>query len=124
MKRKFLKFLYNRNEAMFGDIIVESFFGNIPKETSIPALDFMANNKNVLERFFSVQAYHLTRKAITSGKHVEFYDGALMIIKALVLAMNRSRIEKVAPIAGEKKENPLAGVNKFMEGIDKIIGEK
>jgi hypothetical protein len=120
MKRKILKFLYDKNEALFADFIVESFFGNIPRDTSVPALDFMANNKNVLERFFSVQAYHLTRKAITSGKHVEFYDGALMIIKALVLAMNRSRITKKNPIVGEKKENPLEGVNKFMEGMDKI----
>lgn len=115
MKRLFLKWIYRKYEAQFADIIVEEFFGNIPRDVAVPALDFLANSRTVLEKFFSIQAYNLTRKAIGSGKNVEFYNGALMIIKAFALGMNRTRTQKVEPITNEKEIDPLEGVNEFLK---------
>jgi hypothetical protein len=117
MKRKILAWLYKRYENLFADIIIIEYFGNIPRDVNVPALDFMANNRTVLEKFFSIQAYNLTRKAIGSGKNVEFYNGALMIIKAFVLGMNRTRGVKVDPITEKAEVNPLDGVNDFLSAI-------
>ena len=118
MKKIFLAWIYKKYQPEISDLIVEEFFGNIPPDTATPALDFMANNRTVLEKFFSVQAYHLTRKAIGSGKNVEFYNGALMIIKAFVLGMNRIRGAKVDPIKTEVEIDPLIGVSEFLNKIN------
>jgi len=117
MKKKIIAWFYKKYQPELSDIIVEEFFGTIPRDISTPALDFMANNRTVLEKFFSIQAYHLTRKAISSGKNVEFYNGALMIIKAFVLGMNRTRGVKVDPITEKVEINPLEGVNDFLKSI-------
>ena len=117
MKRFLLKWIYKKYQPEISDLIVLEFFGNIPRDVATPALDFMANNRTVLEKFFSIQAYNLTRKAIGSGKNVEFYNGALMIIKAFVLGMNRTRGVKVDPITEKVEVNPLDGVNDFLSAI-------
>lgn len=119
MKRRLLKFLYRRYETIFADLIVESYFGEIPASMKVPAIDFLAGGRNVLERFFALQAYQLTRRAIGDIKNKQFYDGALMIIKALTLSLSRSKEIREDAIKSEEKNDPMTGVQEYFNLIKK-----
>ena len=117
MKRKILTYLYRKNESLFADIIVQEFYGSVPNNLRTPAMDFLNNGRVVLEKFFSIQAYHIARKALGDIKNQSFYDGQLMFIKALVLAVSKSADKKVDPIDDKPIEDPMKGVSEFMDKV-------
>jgi|ERR1035437_2394540 hypothetical protein len=117
INRKILRWIYKNNEPEMGDIIVQEFYGSIPSSLRSPAMDFLANGRNVLERFFSLQAYHIARRSIADTKNQSFYDGQLMFIKALILSVSKSSQNKVEPIPSEAENDPMEGVKDFISKV-------
>ena len=117
MKRNFLNWLYRNNRTLFADLVVEDFYGQIPASLTLPMMDFLANSRDVLERFFSLQAYHITRRSIADIKNQSFYDGQLMYIKGLLLAVGKSGQKRSDPIPEGKILDPMEGVNDFLNKV-------
>ena len=94
MKNKFLKWVFNKYKFQIYDLIITEFFGEIPENLKEPSLEFLSRGRSTLERFFSIQAYLLQRKSINDSKHAQFYDGAMMVSKAMLHAIRSETIEK------------------------------
>lgn len=121
MKRKILKFLFNRFQNEFYDFIVEQFIGQVPDAVSEPAMDWLADKKVLFEKFLSIQAYHIQRARIQNNKSQEFYDGALVIIKAFLVAVNKKVVQRTTVIPTidptvEVKDS-LGKVDEFLKGF-------
>lgn len=92
------KYIYRKYKSRFYDELVQEFIGQVPDAVSEPALDFLADKRVLFEKFLSIQAYHIQRARIQNNKSQEFYDGALMIIKAFLVAVNKKVIDRTTVI--------------------------
>jgi len=115
--------LYKIYKEKFYDKLVEEYIGCVPSDVREPALEFLADRKVLFEKFLSIQAYHIQKARILSKKSSEFYDGALMIIRALLAAVSRKVTERTPVSVSKVDENvetekQLASINEFLkEGI-------
>lgn len=119
MKRKFLNWLYKGNENIFAEIMTKSFYEEIPKNLNEPTLDFLSSNKDVLERFLTIQAYYITRRSIGDVKKQDFYTGILFYIKSLISLTQRGKIIKPQVVIEDKEKNPIEGVESFVKDFFK-----
>lgn len=124
MLNKILKFLYNKYEKQFQDFFVESLIGYIPKDVNEPAIDFLKQGSERLEKWLLYQSYYLNRKAINDLKNAERYQGMLLNIKFLLIVSAQKRKQKQY-VKEEKKESidPMKGVETFLKG-EKLQEEK
>lgn len=115
-----LKIVYKLFKKRFIELMVEDMFGSIPKDLSEPALDFLANGKETLEKFFTLEIYKIQRKMVHDHKNSDVYLGMMIIIKALTVAITgrKSVAEKIKPI-----DLPLGDINKDLEKVADFIGE-
>ncbi len=111
-----IRWLYKRYKNRFYDLFIEDFYGFIPNEVTEPAIDFLANARAPLERFFSIQAYHMQRRSIGDTKNALLYAGVLLHIKSLLAIVSRGKVIKdTTNIIPEAVADPLKGVGKFIE---------
>lgn len=107
-----LRFIFNKFRFQFYEFMIADFFGDIPNDVSEPSLEFLTNAKGTLEKFFSIQAYNLTKKYNSDAKHSDFYAGSLMIVKAFLVAIQKAPVRKeVAAV----KEKPFDFTNSIEE---------
>ena len=113
--------IYRHYKSRFYDKLVEEVMGDIPDTVKEPALDFLADRRVLFEKFLSIQAYHIQKARIQSKKSPEFYDGALLIIRAFLSAVNKKvaqrttiipAVDETAKVADEKKS-----VDEFLKGF-------
>lgn len=119
MKRKILTWLFRKYEATFSEIIVEEFYGFIPDNLREPMMDFMAGSRNMLERFFSIQAYNIQKRSIGDIKNAQYYAGVLMHIKSILLMIQRKVPVREDVDTPKEGTNPLDKVKGFMETYKK-----
>jgi 5'-deoxynucleotidase YfbR-like HD superfamily hydrolase len=126
MENKIFEYFYKRYEKKIEERIISQFFADIPENLREPSLEFLAGGKNTLERFFSIQAYRLTRRAVQEKDKAEFYDGALMIIKAFLFAISSVKIQPKPVAVQENKEvkKPEDGVREFEKAALEAIRKK
>lgn len=111
-----LRFLYNRYRSRFYDLLIEDFYGTIPKELKEPTLTFMADHKDKLEKFFTIQAYHMQRRSIMDGKNADVYKGILVHIRSVLVLVQSGKRSEYAPVEEPKKApSPLDGVKDFVK---------
>ena len=119
MKNKIVKYLISKNKDAIYDFVVEEFIGVVPDSVGSPAIDWLADHKVLFEKFLSIQAYHIQKARIQSKKSQEFYDGALMIIKAFLVAVSKKSAsrETIVPKLDVNKqtEEQIASVKSFMD---------
>lgn len=119
------KFIYRHYRDKFYDELVQEFLGEIPDSVREPALEFLADRRVLFEKFLSIQAYHIQKARIQSKKSQEFYDGALMIIRAFLAAVNKKSMERtvIAPQVDTKKqtEDELEKIKGFSDAALKVI---
>jgi hypothetical protein len=117
----FFNFIYRHYKERFYDKLVEQFIGEVPDTVREPVLDFLADKRVLFEKFLSIQAYHIQKARIQSKKSPEFYDGALVIIKAFLTAVNQKVVQRttVAPVIDEtaKVAEAKEGVDAFLKGF-------
>src|ERR1035437_4490971 len=115
------KWIYSHYRKQFYDQLVLDFMSEIPDVVSAPAIDWLSDHRVLFEKFLSIQAYHIQRASIQSKKSQDFYDGALVIIRAFLAAVSQRTIQRTtivppldetAKVADEKK-----GVDDFLAGL-------
>ena len=115
----FFNFIYRIYKDKFYDKLIQEFIGEIPDVVREPVLDFLADRKVLFEKFLSIQAYHIQRARINSKKNTEFYDGALLIIRAFLAAVNKKIQQRTTMNVGVDKQKEsqeeLQKVSKFLE---------
>lgn len=113
------KFFYKRYKSRIYDEIVKEFMGEIPDTVKEPVLEFLADRRVLFEKFLSIQAYHIQRARVQAKKSTDFYDGALMIIRAFLSAVNRKiqdRTVMVPEIDSQAElQDTLKGVGDFLK---------
>lgn len=119
MKKILISWFFKKYKFQIYDLILVEFFGDIPESLKEPSLEALAKHKNTLEKFFAVQAYSLQRKSITDTKNAMFYDGALMLTKALLHSMRTAPAVMHPPrvVAPEKTAPPIDVVKAFAEKL-------
>jgi hypothetical protein len=118
MKRWLLKKLYKGNESFLAEMQVEEFYSTVPTNLKEPIMDFFANHREILEKFFRVQAYYITNRALGKIDKVEFYNGILFYMKILIVMSQRAKpiIQSKQPtVIAEDDKDILAKVNDFFD---------
>ena len=116
-----LRWIFNKYRSDFDTFYVEDMFGEIPREVSENALNFMLTGKKQLDKFFRWNAYIIQKKLLRVNKHSESYLGGLVFIQTLDTALARMDTEKRLFPADEtipkeqKVEDALAGVDEFFQ---------
>lgn len=90
------KLLYRKYKSYFHEEIIKDFYSDIPESIKEPSIEFLSKASNVLERFFSIQAYNIQMRSIGDTKNSQFYLGMLAHIKSLLFV-----IRKGAKIKGD-----------------------
>lgn len=73
---------------------------------------FFSDNRRTLERFFTIQAYRIQKKAAVEPKNAQFYSGMLAHIKSILVAVTYTKMP-------DTKENIPKGEEKGF--LDKIL---
>jgi hypothetical protein len=123
VKKRFLHWLYRRNEPLFSEFMVEEFYGTIPDTLKTPAMDFLSNAKKPLERFFSIQAYHIQKKSLGDVKNTQFYIGQLSFIKAIINSLSKTSTH-LTDVKMEKVDDPIDGVTESLKGLKDFFATK
>lgn len=113
------KIIYKLYREKFYDELIQEFIGCVPVTDREPVLDFLAEKKVLFERFLSIQAYHIQRSRILSKKSTDFYDGALMIIKAFLVAVNKK--VQSSPVFSVPKTDPNIETKNALENISQFL---
>ncbi len=115
-----LKIIYKLFKHRFNELMVEDMFGSIPKDLQEPALDFLANGKEKLEKFFLIQTYTIQRRMARDHKHADVYVGMLIIIKAFIAALSnrKTTVQKVYD-----NSLPVEDVRKDLDRTAEFIAE-
>jgi len=124
MKNKILRWLYTHYEQEFNDFLVESFFGEIPSDVRLPSVNYLAAGKVTLERFFTVQAYQMTKRSIADGKNPEYYKGILTHIRAMLVLIAGTTAQKSVSQETKKPVDPIDGVRSFVSQAKKLAAKK
>lgn len=93
MKNLLVKFVFNHYRDDIYDCIVQEFIGSIPADVKEPALEFLKDRRVLFEKFLSIQAYNIQRARIYAKKSQEFYDGCLVIIRAFLAAVSKTKTQ-------------------------------
>jgi hypothetical protein len=121
------KWFYRKYKNRIYDEIVSEFIGQIPDDIKEPALEFLADRRVLFEKFLSIQAYYIQRARIQSKQKPEFYDGALMIVRAFLAAVNKKVQDRnvVIPVEDKNKETEeqLAGVSSFLKSAKEKLSQ-
>jgi len=113
------KLIYKIYKERFYDELIQEFIGCVPVHDREPALEFLAERKVLFERFLSIQAYHIQRARIQSKKSTDFYDGALMIIKAFLIAVNK-KVQNT-PVLSVPKVDTVSQTKDALDGINDFL---
>lgn len=126
MIKKLLRTLYWAYRQQFYELFIEEFLGEIPKEINEPAVSFLGQGKERLEKWLLFHAHLLQRRVETDPKKIERYHGMLLYLKLILVVTLRSADNKPPQIKGtvdvEEGEEPkdfLEGVYSAVEGLKK-----
>lgn len=120
-----LRLIYKIYRNKLLDLMVEDFYKDIPKDLMEPSIDFLAKGREKLEKFFLIQSYLIQRRSVSDIKNVQLYQGMLIVIKSLLVAISKGKKEEYATIETKKEVNPLDGVSEFLKkGIEFISTKK
>ena len=114
-------FIYKTYRKRFYDKLVLELLQDIPEGIKEPALEWLADRKILLEKFLLLQAYRIQKSWTYSDKSQDFRDGALLVIKAFLTAVNQKVIQRttIVPVVDEtaKVADEKKGVDDFLKGF-------
>lgn len=100
MKQRILRALYLKYQTYFHSFLVEEFLYEVPKDVREPAMTFLSQGKERLEKWALFQAHVLQTRLITDPEKIREYTGMILMLKMLL-------IHTVAP---ERKNKPIETV--------------
>jgi len=125
-----IRLLYKRFPVKISEVLCEEFLRDIPKEVSEPAITLLAEERVVIEKWLTYQAFLVQRRAMGDFRRADFYLGILTNIKILLKIFERrsrngiqtkdSGEPQTIPDYKKELEDSLKGVEKFKKGgVDK-----
>jgi hypothetical protein len=117
MKEKLISWFYKRYQKEIEEKLIEEYYGFIPETINEPAIDFMSSARVTLERFFSIQAYNIQKRAIQDSANSDKYNGMLIHIRSLLAAIQKGRIHKEEIVIAEKVVDPVDIVSDFTNNL-------
>lgn len=110
-----LRWIYKRYRQQIYDLLIEDFYGTIPKDVKEPAMTFFADHKDKMDKFLQIHAYNMQRRSIMDGKDAEVYKGILIHIRSLLVLTAAGKKSGYAPVEAKPEKNPLDGVKDFVK---------
>lgn len=85
MKEHLLKAIYSKYRPYFYSFFVDEFMADIPKETREPAMAFLSQGKERLEKWALFQARMLQTRLVRDPNMILTYQGMLLMLKLLLV---------------------------------------
>lgn len=118
MKKTLLRWVYLRYRSFFYNIFVEEFLGDIPKDVEEPAMKFLSQGKDRMEKWALFQAHVLQTRLETDPDKIQLYKGMMLMLKLLLVHVD-------APIRTPKKESEQKPKRDFVkEAADAVADMK
>jgi hypothetical protein len=124
MKEKILKLIYLRYRAYFYHFFDEEFLSGIPDDVREPAMAWLANGREKLEKWAYFMSKFLQRRMITDPDKIKTYEGMMLMLKLLmvhIMAYHPKPQEMgSAPDEENRPKDPVeelqAALKRFKEG--------
>lgn len=120
MKERFLRFLYRKYTTYFYDFLVEEFLYDIPKDVREPAMTFLSQGKDRLEKWALFMSHLLQSRMTHDTDKVREYRGMMIMLKLLMIHVEAPTRVGSAPQTEEKKTDFSADVDSAVADLRKL----
>ncbi len=113
--KKVLRIVYNRYKRIFYELFVEEFIGEMPKEVSEPAMNFLMGSREKMEKWIFYQAYWVQRRGVSEGinrRKDEIYMGMMVYLKMLLV---------ICSLAKPKSKKEEQELSESVKEITKVV---
>ena len=126
MKSRFLKYLYLHNRSLFYRFFVDEFFEDIPNTVAEPAMTFLSQGRERLEKWALFQARMLQSRIVDDPDRIKEYQGMLSMLKLLMVHTVAPTKKPPLPTAKPKPERDdiaeaEAAVKEIKKGLSTAI---
>lgn len=121
MKQRILRALYLKYQTYFHSFLVEEFLYEVPKDVREPAMTFLSQGKERLEKWALFQAHVLQTRLITDPEKIREYTGMILMLKMLLIHTVAPE-RKNQPVETVETKKDYAGDVKYAtEGLKKML---
>lgn len=125
MKKLFLTYLFNNNKQFFEELLIDELIAKTPSATEEPALTFLSNGKEKLEKWLLYQSYFLQKRSASDVKNSFLYQGGLLYIAVfLKLISQKKKKHDDIIVNGEEVITPEQKIAGAVKGLKEIINKK
>lgn len=120
MKERFLKLLYRANRSTFYYFFEEEFLYDMPADVREPAMTFLAQGREKLERWALFMSKFLQHRMVTDPDKIKEYQGMMLMLRLFLTHVNtpilRSQGQNMAQNKDdeEKSKDPLSEVKEAL----------
>lgn len=118
MKAIILRFIYHRYRAFFYSFFVEEMIADMPNTVSEPAMAFLGNGKEKMEKWILYWVHLIQRRIVTDKATIEEQTGMILMLKILrhlVMSQTPTRSETILTKEPKTKPNHASEVEKAIK---------
>ena len=119
MKNLILKILFERYKVIFEDMMVKELIAKTPTDSEEPAMNFLSNGKEKLEKWLLFQSYHLQKRSASDPKSSAIYNGGLLYIAVFLKLVNQNKKEVKVISQIKEEESVFAKLDNVFDGLRK-----
>ena len=116
MKNVILRFLYSKYRSHFYGYFVEEMIGDIPLSVSEPAMTFLAQGKDKLQKWVLYWIQLVQMRVVTDKKDIEIQQGMILMLKIFL-----NLVRQQTPPRIESKGEPEKTKPNFAADLEKTI---
>lgn len=120
MKNKILDYLYNKNKQYFEEKIISELMLKTPPIVEEPALDFLSQGKERLEKWLLYQSYYLQRKSVADVNNAQFFQGAMLYISIFLKVINQRKAVKTTEVKKVVDDREIKSLDAISELKNKL----
>lgn len=124
MKEKYLRFLYRRFRTFFYGFFVEEFLGDVPKDLKEPAMTFLSEGKERLERWALFQAHVLQTRIVRDPELIREYQGMMLMLKLLLVHVEAPKRNNAPPPNVSESVDHSKDVDTALKGLRELSTPK
>ncbi len=120
MKQKFLKLIYLKYRSYFYTFLTEEFLEEIPKSVREPAMTFLSQGKDKLEKWSLYQAHFLQTRMTLDVDKIKTYEGMMLMLKLLLIHVKQPKpVTAIVGTEEEPKSDPAKDVLEVIKNFKK-----
>ena len=121
MKSRILRAIYFKYRSYFYDFFVDEFMGDIPKDVKEPAMTFLSQGKERLEKWSLFQARVLQTRLVRDPALINTYSGMLLMLKLLLVHTEAPSRKPSLPAAQKAKTDHAKQALDVTEEFRKLL---